>query len=86
MCTFSFVPEFVAKTQKPSVLDDSFEEFTIPFLHDFNNGNCDETLHCPIKAMCRYLSRMEQFHPDCKNLLVSTILSIYLACFPQFGG
>ena len=31
-CTFSFLPDFVAKTQNPSIPDSRFEEFCIPSL------------------------------------------------------
>ena len=33
--TFSFLPDFVAKTQNPSIPDSCFEEFSIPSLDDF---------------------------------------------------
>ena len=33
--TFSFLPDFVAKTQNPSVPDSCFEEFSVPSLDDF---------------------------------------------------
>ena len=41
-------------------------------LHDFDDGNRDEMLFCPIRALWRYLSRTEQYRPDCKNLFVLT--------------
>ena len=34
-CTFSFLPDFMAKTQNPSVPDSRFDEFSVPFLDDF---------------------------------------------------
>ena len=46
--TFSFLPDFVAKTQNPSVPDPRFEEFTVPSLDDFVDGDWDELLLCSI--------------------------------------
>ena len=40
-CTLSFLPDFVAKTQNPSVPDPCFDEFTIPSVDDFVDGNKD---------------------------------------------
>ena len=34
-CTFSFLPDFVAKTQNPSMFESCFKEFTVSFLADF---------------------------------------------------
>ena len=59
-CTFFFLPDFVAKTQNPSVLDSRFEEFSVPSLDDFVGGDRDELLLCPIRALRKYLSQMEQ--------------------------
>ena len=42
-CTFSFLPDLVAKTQNPSVPDSRFEEFSVPSLDDFisdDEGTC----------------------------------------------
>ena len=36
---FSFVPEFVAKTQNPSIPDHRFDGFSIPSLKDFSSDN-----------------------------------------------
>ena len=41
-CIFSFVPEFMAMTLKPSVSDSIVEEFTIPSLSDSVDGDCEE--------------------------------------------
>ena len=58
-CTFSYLPDFVAKTQNLSVHDTRFDEFTIPSLDDFVVGDWDELLLCPIRAR-KYLARPEQ--------------------------
>ena len=71
-CTFTFLPDFVTKTQNPVVPNPLFDEFTIPSLDDFVDGDRDEFLLCPIRALCKYLSRSEQYHPDIKSLFLST--------------
>ena len=38
-CNFSFDPDFVAKTQNPFVYRLRFEEFTVPLLADFVDGD-----------------------------------------------
>lgn len=55
LCTFSFLPNFVAMTQNLSVSDDRFEEFSMPSLLDFVNGDQEELLLCPVIAVKRYL-------------------------------
>ena len=72
-CSFSLVPDFVAKTQNPSVYDSCFKEFTVPSLVDFVDGDRNEMLCCLIRSILskdikRYLSRMEQFRPECSAL------------------
>ena len=52
-CTFSFLPEIVAKTQNLSVYDPHFEEFTVPSLADFVDGDRDEMLLCLVGALGR---------------------------------
>ena len=56
--TFSFVPEFVAKTQNPSESDPKFGEFNI-HLSDFVDGE-RESLLCPVRALKKYISRTER--------------------------
>ena len=70
--TFSFLPDFVAKTQNPSVHDPQFEEFTVPFLDNFVDGDWDKLLLCLIRALHEYLSRAEQYHPGIEWLFIST--------------
>ena len=41
-CTLLFLPDFVAKTQNPSVPDSHFEEFSVPLLDDFVGDDRDE--------------------------------------------
>ena len=70
-CTFSLVPDFLAKTQNPSVHDFYFEEFTVPSLVDFVYRDRDEMLLCSIRAI-RYFSRAEQSWPECVSQSVLT--------------
>ena len=35
------------------------------------DGDIDEMLFCPIKAIKKYLIRAEQYHPTCSSLIVS---------------
>ena len=70
-CTFSFVTVFVAKTQNPSNYDPRLEEFTIPSSDDFVADDKDELLVCPIRARRKYLSHIEQYHPELSNLFFS---------------
>ena len=71
-CTFSFLPDFVAKTQNPSVHDPRFDEFTVLSLDNFVDGDRDELLLCPIRALRKYLSWTEQYHPGIEGLFIST--------------
>ena len=70
--TFSFMPDFVAKTQDPSVFDTRFESFTVPSLRDFTDGDQDEMLLCPVRAVREYLRRTESSRPELSRLLLST--------------
>ena len=70
--TFSFVPDFVAKTQDPSVFDARFESFTVPSLRDFTDGDQDEMLLCPVRAVREYLRRTRNFRPELPRLFLST--------------
>ena len=69
--TFLFLPDFIAKTQNASVHDLCFEELTVPSLADFLDENRDEMLRCHVRAVKRYLSRTEQFRPECSGLFIS---------------
>ena len=71
-CTFSFLPDFVAKTQNPSVPDPQFDEFMVPSLDDFVDGDRDEHLLCPIRVPYKYLSQMEQYRPGIEGLFIAT--------------
>ena len=54
-----FVPDFVPKTQNPSIHDPRFTEFTIPSLDDCMDGDRVELLLCPIEisgSTCRVQS------------------------------
>ena len=70
-CTFSFLTDFVAKTQNRSVPYPHFDEFTISSLDDFVDGNKDELLPCPIRALQKCLSQTEQYHPSIEGLYIS---------------
>ena len=70
--TLEFVPEFVAKTQNPSIHDDRFVSFTIPSLSDFCGNDRSEMLLCPVRALRAYLKRTRPFRPTCRRLFVST--------------
>ena len=80
-----FHSDFIAKTQNPFVIDSCFEDFMVSSLVDFVDGGRDKMLLCPnravksrdkmlhwtSRAIKRYLSRMEQFRPDCSDLFIS---------------
>ena len=67
-CTFSFLPDFMAKTQNPSIPDSRFKEFSVPLLDDFTG---DDLLLSSIRALRKYLSRTEQFRSGIEGLFVS---------------
>ena len=50
-CTFSFLPDFVAKTQNPCIPNSHFEEFSVPSLDNFIGDDQDELLLSPIQAL-----------------------------------
>lgn len=58
-----FVPEFVAKTQEPSVPDLRFKRFSIPSLKDFVRG--DKMVLCLVRAVRHYLKRTASLRPRC---------------------
>ena len=70
-CAFSFVPDFVDKTQNLSRHGSKFEELSIPFSDDFVGGDRDELVLCSIGALRRCLSCAEQYHSEFLNLLAS---------------
>ena len=69
---FSFVPEFIAKTQDPSKTEELFSSFTIPSLGDFTDFDKDELILCPVRAMKAYLKRTRPYRPAVKRLFVAT--------------
>ena len=69
--TFSFVSDFVAKTQNLSLHGYRFEEFLIPSLDDFVGGDRDELVLSSIGALRRCLSCTEQYHSEFLNLFIS---------------
>ena len=68
--TFTFLLDFVAKTQNPLVPDPHFDEITIPSLDDFVGGDRDELLHYLIRALRKYLSRTKHYRPDIEGLFI----------------
>ena len=75
-CTFSFLPDFVAKTQNPSIPDSRFEEFSVSSLDDSVGDNRAELLMCPTYALWRYSACPE---------LSSTVLGLR-ACLSLLDG
>ena len=69
--TFSFMPDFAAKTQNPSLPDDRLDRFSVLSLWDFIDNDLDKTVFCTVWAAWLYLKRTLQFRPSCK-LLIST--------------
>ena len=72
LCAFLLLPDFVAKTQNPSVPDSCFKEFSVPSVDDFVEDDRDELLMCTICALQRYLSKTEQHCPGIEGLFIST--------------
>ena len=70
---FSFLPEFVAKTQDPSRREDSFSSFVIPSLGEFTDFDRDEMILCPVRAMKAYLKRTRSHRPAIKRLFITTV-------------
>ena len=63
----------MAKTQNPFVPDPRFDEFNVPSLDDFVDGNRDELLLYPIRALGKYIARTEQYYPGIECQFVSTL-------------
>ena len=53
----SFVPDFVATTQNPSIPDHRFDGFTIPSLKNCTGDDPEEMVLCPLRAVRLYLQR-----------------------------
>ena len=68
--SFSFVPDFLAKTQDPSSLAPRFEGFTLPALPNARN-NRNGRLLCPVRAVRCYLNRTAAHRPRCVRLFVT---------------
>ena len=49
--TFSFMPEYVAETQNPPVMDLHFEKCIIPSSRDFIDKDRDEMVLFPVRAV-----------------------------------
>ena len=62
------MPGFVAKTQNPLFLVLVF----CMTLKDFVDGDRGKMVFCPVRALKKYLSRIEQYYPNCSNLSMST--------------
>ena len=68
--SFSFVTEFVAKTQNPSVCDSRFEGFSVPALPREGTDREERSL-CPVRAVREYANRTKALRPACRHLFVS---------------
>ena len=68
--SFSYVTDFVAKTQDPSSLAPWFEGFSVPALPNARN-NRNGRLLCPVQAVRRYLDRTAAHRPRCDRLFVT---------------
>ena len=69
---FSFVPDFVAKTQNSLVPDERLDGFSVSSFWDFIGDNPDEMVLCPITAIQLYLKRRKQYRLECTCLIIST--------------
>ena len=68
--SFSFVTDFVAKTQDPSFLAPRFEGFSVPALPNARN-NRNGRLLCPVRAVRVYLDRTAPHRPRCERFFVT---------------
>ena len=68
--SFSFVLDFVAKTQDSFSLAPRFEGFTVPALPNVRNNRNGRWL-CPVRAVRRYLDRTAAHRPRCERLFVT---------------
>ena len=57
---FFYVSDFMAKTQNPSIHDPWFEEYVIPSMDAFMDGDRDKRFLFPIRVLRKYLSWIEQ--------------------------
>ena len=62
----------MVKTQNSFVLDDRFDEFSVPSFRDFIDDDLDELALYPVKVVQFYLKKTRQFRTNCKCLLIST--------------
>ena len=69
--TFSFAPDFLAKTQCPG--QESLDEFTIPALLEFVGEQEEDCLLCPVRAVREYLRRTRDCRPTCSRLFVTVL-------------
>ena len=71
-CTFSFLTLW----PRPKVLQcptlTSMSSLTVPSFEYFVDGDRDELLLCPIRALWKYLSWMEQYRLEFKGLFIAT--------------
>ena len=63
--------DLMAENQNPSVHDPQFDEFMVLSLDNFVDSDRDELLLCTIRALCKYLSRTEQYCPGIEGLVIS---------------
>ena len=67
--TFSFAPDFLAKTQRPGQA--SLDDFSVPALLEFVGEQEDDRLLCPVRAVREYLRRTRDCRPACSRLFVT---------------
>ena len=68
--SFSFVTDFVAKTQDPSSFAPRFEGFSVPALPNVRN-NRNGRLLCPVRAVRCYLDHTAAHRPRCELFFVT---------------
>lgn len=70
--TFTFVPEFVAKTQKPGMPGTALLPVSVPALSHICSHDLPDRTLCPIRAVRVYLGRIDPIrHRSSKHLFVS---------------
>ena len=68
MCTFSFVPGFIAKIWNPSILALYFQKLSGPPLKDSEDNNREKLLLCPVQAVKKNLGRTRSVLPSVDTL------------------
>ena len=61
----------MAKMLNPAVQDMGLDIFSVPSLENLVDGDREEMVLCPVRAVKRYLSRTEPNLPACSSFLIS---------------